>query len=113
MTKIAKNLKKPLVSIGTFVVVFLLTVVFAFAAGDTPKIVSGTVDLFTAASGWLMLIIPIASSAVLGFFAWQKSVTDDQAIISEKNRLMKNVLIGAIIAETSSSLVYTILKFYQ
>lgn len=78
-----------------------------------PKLVTGTVSLFQALTGWLLLIIPVGAGAVLGYQALQKSLTDDQAVIAEKNKMMKNVIIGAAIAETASGLVTIILSFYK
>jgi hypothetical protein len=79
----------------------------------TPKIVTGTVALFQAATTWLLLIIPVGAGAVLGYQALQKSLTDDSAVIAEKNKMMKNVIIGAAIAETASGLVTVLLSFYS
>lgn len=78
-----------------------------------PKLVSGTVALFQAATGWLLLIIPVGAGAVLGYTALQKSLTDDHAVLAEKNKMMKNVIIGAAIAETASGLVTALLAFYS
>lgn len=82
-----------------------------FAA--TPKIVTGTVALFRAATSWLLLIIPLGAGSYVGYHALQKSLTDDQGVISEKNKLIKNTIIGAIIAECASGLVTVILGFYS
>jgi len=89
----------------------LLTVAFPVYAG-TPQLVTGTVNLFRAISGWLLLIIPVGAGAVLGYHALQKSLSDDHAVIAEKNKMMKNVIIGAAIAETASGLVTLVLSFY-
>ena len=78
-----------------------------------PVLVSGTVKLFKAITSWLLLIIPVGAGAVLGYHALQKSLSDDQAVIAEKNKLMKNVIIGAAIAETASGLVTLILVYYS
>ena len=77
-----------------------------------PKLVTGTVALFQAATSWLLVIIPVGAGTVLCYTALQKSLTDDHAVLAEKNKMMKNVLIGAAIAETSSGLVTAILAFY-
>lgn len=84
---------------------------FVYAA--QPKIVSGTVSLFQSVSTWLLLIIPVGAGAFAGYHALQKSLTDDQAVIAEKNKLIKNTIIGAIIAETADGLVTTVLSFYS
>lgn len=80
---------------------------------NTPKLVSGTAALFEAVSRWLLVIIPVGAGAVLGYHALQKSLSDDQAVIAEKNKQMKNVIIGAAIATTASGLVSIILGFYS
>lgn len=79
----------------------------------TPKLITGTVSLFKAITTWLLLIIPVGAGAVLGYQALMKSLTDDQGVIAEKNKMMKNVLIGAAIAETASGLVTVILSYYK
>ena len=79
----------------------------------TPTLISGTQRLFQAVTGWLLILIPVGAGAVLGWQAFQKSLTDDQAIIAEKNKVMKNVIIGAAVAETASGLVTAILSFYK
>jgi hypothetical protein len=96
----------------------LLTLVIATCLSTvtyatTPKLVSGTVNLFKAITTWLLLIIPVGAGAVLGWQALQKALTDDQAVIAEKNKMMKNVIIGAAIAETASGLITIILSFYK
>lgn len=77
-----------------------------------PKIVSGTGALFKAASGWLLFLIPLGASAFLGYHAWTKSLTEDEAAITAKNRLMKNAVIGAIIGESAAGIVTIVLSFY-
>lgn len=84
----------------------------AYAAGE-PKLVTGTVALFQEASKWLLGIIPVGAGLMLGYQALQKSLTDDTAVIAEKNKFMKNVIIGAAIAECASGLVMVILSFYM
>lgn len=83
----------------------------AYAA--QPKLVSGTVSLFKAITSWLLILIPVGAGAVLGWHAFNKSMTEDQSVVAEKNRMMKNVIIGAAIAETASGLITVILGFYS
>lgn len=89
-----------------------ITVIASPVYAAQPKLVTGTVALFQAATTWLLVIIPVGAGTVLGYTALQKSLTDDHAVLAEKNKMMKNVLIGAAIAETSSGLVTAILAFY-
>lgn len=90
----------------------LLTTGKPVLAGQ-PKLVSGTVALFNAGTGWLLVLIPVAAGCVLGYTALQKSLTDDHAVVAEKNKMMKNVLIGAAIAESAAGLVTAVLAFYS
>lgn len=120
MSKNYKNVLLKLLSKSEkFYNVFILslilfaTMVFPAYAAQPPKLVTGTVELFKTITTWLLLIIPVGAGAVLGFQALQKSLSDDQAVIAEKNKMMKNVIIGAAIAETASGLVTLILGFYQ
>lgn len=112
---VSKALKKGERMYHVFVLAMIMATVYATPAyaTTTPKLVSGTVDLFKAVTTWLLLIIPVGAGAVLGYHALQKSLTDDQAIIAEKNKMMKNVIIGAAIAETASGLVTIVLGFYS
>lgn len=83
------------------------------AYAGTPKLVTGTESLAKAVSSWLLLIIPLSAGAALAYQALSKSLCDDDAMIAHKNRLMKNILIGAAIAECADSLVTAILAFYK
>jgi len=78
-----------------------------------PKIVSGTLSLISAITGWLLLIIPVAAGCYLTFLSLQKSATQDQAVIAEKNKAIKNTIIAAVIGECASGIITLILSFYQ
>lgn len=80
---------------------------------DSPALVSGTVKLFQNITAWLLLIIPVGAGAFLAFHATQKALSDDQAVIAEKNKLMKNAVIGAAVAESASGLITLILGYYS
>ena len=111
---ISKNLKKISASIVSLCSPVLVLHNTSFAASTpAPKLISGTVSLLSAVSAWLLLIIPVGAGAFLGYQALQKSLTDDQAVIAEKNKLMKNTLIGAAIAMTADGLATLVLSFYS
>lgn len=112
LTNALATFKKGYNRVATTLVVTALTVAPA-AAADTPKLVTGTVELFRAATTWLLIIIPVGAGLFLGIHAIQKALSTDQAVIAEKNKLMKNVLIGAAIAETASGLATIFLSFYN
>lgn len=108
--KIFRNLKnKKILLLTLFCFVLFSSPVYA----AEPKLVSGTVKLFQSITKWLLVIIPVGAGAVLGWHALQKSLTDDQAVIAEKNKQMKNTVISAAVAETASGLITIILNFYK
>lgn len=83
----------------------------AFAA-DTPTIVTGTEKLFQTGTTWLLGIIPAAAGCMLGYQASQKSLTDDEGVIAQRNKFMKNVVKGAVVAECASGIITAVLSFY-
>jgi hypothetical protein len=97
----------------TILAAMLVMVLTNNAYAETPKLVTGTIELFKAISGWLLLIIPAGAGAILGYHALQKTMTEDDAVIADKNKKMKNVLISAAVAETASGLVTVVLSFYS
>ena len=108
LNKCEKAYKSTTLSVMTIIVISMVNIAYA-----TPKLITGTVSLFTAVTSWLLIIIPTGAGAVLGYHALQKSLSDDQAVVAEKNKQMKNVIIGAAIAETASGLVTILLNFYK
>lgn len=111
--KISNLLSKSEKAYNTIVYSMMIGMAMTSSAyAGTPKLITGTVKLFQTITTWLLLIIPVGAGAVLGYQALQKSLTDDQAVVAEKNKMMKNVVIGAAIAETASGLITVILSFY-
>lgn len=111
---LAKFLNKAEKGYYTFIMTIVATTTMTnIVHAGQPKLVSGTVALFAAISGWLLIIIPGGAGAILGWHAFQKTLTDDQATIAEKNKLMKNVIIAAAVAETASGIITIVLNFYK
>lgn len=106
-----KRFEKSYFTLVTMSLLMTLAISPSFAAD--PKLVTGTRDLFRAATGWALIVIPVGAGFYLTYISGQKALTEDQAVIAEKNKLMKNVLIGAAIAVTASGLVNVVLAFYQ
>lgn len=95
----------------------ILSVVFSSAFSvnafaTQPRIVSGTLALIQAATGWLTLIIAGGAGLYLGYLAITKGMTDDQAVIAEKSKLMKNTVRSAVIAASATGIISLILSFY-
>lgn len=106
--------KEKIMSLLGIIFTTLLITSPAFAAkGGQPTIVIGTKNLFTDAGTWVLIIVPVGAACMLGWHALAKSMSEgDPAVIAEKNKKMRNVLIGAIIAETAVSIVTVVLSYY-
>lgn len=78
-----------------------------------PKFVTGAKTLLSDVLKWVLILVPVAAAAMIGYHALMKTLSDgDPAVIAEKNKKMKNVLIGAIIAMSASGLVTAILAYF-
>lgn len=62
---------------------------------------------------WLLLIIPVGASAMVGYQALRKALSDDDGVISDCNTKIKHTLIGSAIGITLSGLVTIIKSFYM
>lgn len=111
--KIYDLMKKSEKKVFTLLMVFVFVSLILSESYANPKIVTGTVDLFKAVTSWLLLIIPVGAGAFAGWHALQKSMSEDDAVISQKNKLIKNTIIGAAIAMTADGLIVTVLSFYK
>lgn len=78
-----------------------------------PDIITGTKDLFSDITKWLLILIPLGIGAFVGFQALQKGMTEDQAEIAHKNKVIKNSIIGGILAVSASGLINLILGYYK
>lgn len=61
---------------------------------------------------WMLLIIPAGASAMVGYQATRKSLTQDEGVISDANTKIKHTLIGSAIGMSVSGLVTIIKAFY-
>lgn len=115
MKKIYNFIRRNEKKIFTLLMIFIAvsTMINVTYAADNPKLITGTVNLFKAVTSWLLLIIPVGAGAYAGWHAFQKSMTDDETVIAQKNRLIKNTIIGAAIATTADGLITAILNFYK
>lgn len=82
-----------------------------FATPATPTIVTGGIKLINAASGWLLLIIPVSSAAIFGFHAWAKSVAEEGGEVADRNKKMKRVIIWGSIAMSGSAIIKLIFYY--
>lgn len=112
--KVYSLMKKAEKKVFALLTIFVLSSLFiSVCYADDPKLVTGTVALFKAITGWLLLIIPVGAGAFAGWHGLQKSMSEDDAVIAQKNKLIKNTIIGAAVAMTADGLILTILNFYK
>jgi len=109
---VLERLNKPIRLIITSFVLSSVLSVNAFATATEPKLVSGTLELIKKGTGWLTLIVGGGAALFLGYLALCKALTEDQAVIAEKNKLMKNTVKSSVIAVSATGLITLILSFY-
>lgn len=99
-------------------IVILMTVLlvnscgYAFAA--EPQIVTGTKNFFNDLLKWILILVPVGSSAMVAYHAIMKGLSEGEpAVVADRNKKIKNVLIAAAIAETSAGLVNAFLNYFK
>ncbi|MGE7828545.1 hypothetical protein [Paenibacillus sp. NPDC093718] len=96
--------------IFSIISLFAATPIFA----SQPKIVSGGIELVKAATGWLMLLIPVTAVCMFVWHAWMKSLADGEGgQVAERNKKMKNVIIYSAIALGGTGLVNLLLGYLK
>lgn len=79
----------------------------------TPEIVSGTVNLARDALNWILMLVPPTAGVAIGYQAWMKSMADGEpGVVAERNKKMKQILIGAVLAECAAGIVQLVLRYY-
>lgn len=77
-----------------------------------PTIISGTIELLNAASGWILILAPIVGGLFGGYHALRKSASDDDMEIQKHQKMIKNAVIGTVIALSISGIVKFVSGFY-
>lgn len=78
-----------------------------------PRIISGTVSLLNTASGWITVIAPIVGGLFGGYHAIMKSKADDEMEISKHSKMIKNAVVGTVLAMTITGTITFITGFYS
>lgn len=95
---------------ATFIFLFVFT---SNAMADTPTLVSGTNKLFSALTGWLLILVPVTTAALAGWHYWLKSMNQsDPAEAAHQGKAAKQVIVAGIIITCISGLIKTLLAFY-
>lgn len=103
-----------------FILILMMFVSTSFGAdivpdglSEAPKIVTGTKNLFEWVMIVLLFLIPVTAGVVIAYNAIRKYMTSDDIEIKRRNKLMKNVLIGAILAFSADGIIVAVLSFYK
>lgn len=92
---------------------FAMMMVAAPAFAADPNIVTGASNLMKDALTWVLILVPVAATLMIGYHGWMKSMADgDPSAVTDRNKKMKNVAIGAAIAECTSGLVTVFLGYF-
>jgi hypothetical protein len=98
----------------TLLLVLGIIMIASPAYAADPKIVSGTKSLFTAASGWVTGLIPVAAGVGLAFCKFKQVSSDnDPSVVAHYNKQMKTIIISSAIGMTASGTITAVLAFYQ
>lgn len=115
LDKLEKVYYGAIITITSFIMMNAGNVVSAAGLLDppaTPGIISGTEKLFGDVTTWILVLVPVGVGAFIGYQALQKSLTEDDAVIADKNKKIKNSMIAAIVAESAVALVKLVLSYY-
>ncbi|WP_274655573.1 hypothetical protein [Paenibacillus humicola] len=107
------NVKRTGYLFGVLTLTVLAASMPTYAAGAEPNIVVGAQKLMQDALKWVLILVPVSATLMIGFHGWMKSMADgDPGAIADRNRKMKNVAVGAAIAECASGLVTVLLTYF-
>ena len=79
-----------------------------------PTVVTGTLALLSAATGWLLGIVPVGGGLMASYhwFMSGPGAGGDEMLASQHKRATRNTLIGTLLAVCAVGLVKTLLSFY-
>lgn len=104
---------KKRISILTFLLL-LLTASAAYAAGNDPKIVTGTNNLIADAGKWITGLLAGTAGTMIAYHAWMKKLAGGDAnAIAHHNKWMWNTLISGIIGVSAAGIVTVVFSYYQ
>lgn len=97
------------------VLVFMgLFMSFKHAYAYTPTLITHAKNFGSDATTWILILLPIASGAMIGYHAIMKALSDgEQSTIIEHNRKMKGVLKALAWGESGTALVSIIIHYFS
>jgi len=79
----------------------------------TPDFISDVLRLLQAVLNWLLVLIPAAAGAAIGYHALMKQMEEgDQGQAAQHNRAIKNILVAGAIGVSAAGIVTVILGFF-
>lgn len=78
-----------------------------------PQIIQGTLTLLNTAFGWLAILAPVVGGLFGGYHAIRKSMSDDEMAIAKHQKMIKNAIIGTVIAMTIGGTITFVTGFYS
>ncbi len=78
-----------------------------------PVFVSGARQLLQDVLTWILILIPVAGGAMVGYHSLMKILSDgDPAVVADKNKKIKNVLVGVVVGMSASGIVLAIVAYF-
>lgn len=85
----------------------------AFANSISKSIfVTGTKAMLNDALTGILILVPIAAAAMIAWLSYLKKGLQEPAEIAQKDKLIKKIMIAAVIAFGSSTIVKIVLSYY-
>jgi len=79
----------------------------------TPDFINDVLRLLQAILTWLLILIPAAAGAAIGYHALMKQMEEgDQGQSAQHTRAIKNILVAAAIGMSAAGIVTVILGFF-
>jgi len=79
----------------------------------TPDFINDVLRLLQSILTWLLILIPAAAGAAIGYHALMKQMEEgDQGQSAQHTRAIKNILVAAAIGMSAAGIVTVILGFF-
>ncbi|NLN52933.1 MAG: hypothetical protein GX150_01345 [Firmicutes bacterium] len=78
-----------------------------------PQVITGARRLLLDVLTWILVLIPIAGGAMVGYHSLLKILSDgDPAVVADRNRKIKTVLVGVVMGMSASGIVLAIVAYF-
>ena len=110
--KVLKKLKESIKKVGLVTTSLLLYTSTCFAGVQDSKIATGTQDLITDLTNWLLILAPVLTVLLVGYYLLRKSSSDEMDGKRWDSRIKVAIIccVGVIVA---SGLINLIVGYYR